>query len=259
MKRLFLVKQIRSGFFTASSNDEWIYKEIGNKKEINTKKVEEVVGDRFIKIFYLGPDMTFYEKALREKVSFSIFRKYHNTIEFKDLVKTYIDDGWTIERPQAVKEYDERANDRYWAKRKRDGYVLYKRELSSEDYKGGFTDKVFGNKDLQEYLKVGGAFGYIGHQVRKPILDKYIEKKFLSLKPRGDVNLVELLVNWLTSTDGRHFGDSLNRLPFKSQKIKVNEHLKEMFNLGYIYSKEEHNGTYKSVVELKKKYAKALL
>lgn len=156
----------------------------------------------------------------------------------------------------------EKARNKILEQKKREGYVLHKnyKSLVSDDYRGGFSEKVFMHPYLSNYIKSNGVFGYIGHSVRKVMLDKYIEKKFLSLKPKKlDVDLVLLLAIWLTSTDGRHFGDYLEGYSLKKQKELIDSNIKNMFNKAYIYNLPEHNGTYKSSLELEETYKGKLL
>jgi len=258
MKKLFLAKQVHSCFASCSSGDVFLYRRVKSEKEVDTNEVKEVAEDRFVKIFYLEEDKTFYDKALTS--GYFVGNSYEGTQEFKNLVNKYVKAGWTTKMPREIRAYHKQDTKKYYQARKTEGYVLYKpfEKLRPKDYRGGFSDKVVNHEHFKSYIKAF-VFGYIGHSVRKSLLDRYIENKFLSLKPKVVVNLVDLLVDWLTSTDGRHFGDELDSSSFKEQKIKVDGHINEMLNLAYLWSKKEHIGTLASTSQLRKKHSQDLI
>lgn len=88
MKKLFLSKQIHSCFASCSSGDAFLYKRVKSEKEVDTSEIDEVVEDRFVKIFYLKEDKTFYDKGL---ASGAFLGNYHDTKEFKDLISKYVE------------------------------------------------------------------------------------------------------------------------------------------------------------------------
>jgi hypothetical protein len=105
-------------------------------------------------------------------------------------------------------------------------------------YQGGFSNEVFNSKELYNYVKSGHAFGWIGHSgARTAAHDKQIEK---GLRKRGISP--SKMYNWISSGDGRHFGDSLEGYTKEEQKAKIEARLNEMYNLCIIYSTPSHGG-----------------
>ena len=100
-----------------------------------------------------------------------------------------------------------------------------------------FSDSVFNCKELKEYVSSGCPFGWIGHSVRKAELDKEIEE---GLRLRGLSS--SKMYNWISSSDGRHFGDSLDGLSSQEQIKEIHKNLNRMFNMCLIYGDENHTG-----------------
>ena len=73
-------------------------------------------------------------------------------------------------------------------------------------------------KELKEYVSSNCVFGWIGHSVRKVELDKIIED---GLRLRGLSS--SKMYNWISSSDGRHFGDSLSGLTLQEQIKEINK------------------------------------
>lgn len=122
------------------------------------------------------------------------------------------------------------------------------------DFNGGFSKDILGNEILKKYIGIGkGVFGYIGHSIRTKNLDKYLEatffKKFFDIE-----NCFDVFCTWLTSTDGRDFGDSLENYSFNEQQIKIDKYINSIFEIGFIYSRPEHDGTLGSTNKLREKY-----
>jgi hypothetical protein len=215
-------------------------------------------------LYYVPEDETFYKRALNGKVFFGGFA---DTPEFKALIAKYVSEGWQVEIPwlEDVLENNRKAEqEAYLKKRIEEGYVIpeWHKGLQAKDYQGGFSDAVFNQPYLQDYLK-DGCHGYIGHSVRKKNLDAYIEMKFIATaRPICILEHLEpesLLAVWLTSSDGRHFGDSLEGFKFEEQKVKVNREVAAMYNRAYVYSLPEHEGTLRSTEELMEEHAGKLL
>lgn len=127
-------------------------------------------------------------------------------------------------------------------------------------YQGGLSNEIMKQKYVKDYIKSGLVCGYLGHSVRTKRLDAYLEQKFLSLVPpkHNDADVYFLLAVWLTSTNGRHFGDSLEGQTLKEQKRIIDEDIKSIFNIAYIYALPEHEGSYASTIALKEKYKDVL-
>lgn len=261
-KKTVIIKHIHSCFASASSNDVWLYNIIAAKdidfvaKEeshiksekhsfINNAIVDEVSEDKFLSVVYLKSDKTFSKKGLAER-NF-IGEGYHNTQEFLDLVKYYIEKGFkSTERPEELIKFYRRREEKEMKRLKAAGHVLWMdyKDRKPEDYKGGFSDEVF--KEMFDYVSRGAVFGWVGHMVRTAVLDKAIEE---GLRKRG--LSCSKMVNWITSGDGRHFGDSLEDLKEKEQLKKIEKYLNSMFNLCLIYGEKSHKGTLDSTQEIR--------
>jgi hypothetical protein len=60
---------------------------------------------------------------------------------------------------------------------------------------------------------------------------------------------------WLTSSDARHWMDSVEDESNSVFKSKFEANLSNIFNRGFIYSLDEHEGSLKSTQELLTKYS----
>jgi len=233
-KYVVFIKHIHSCFASASSNDEWLYKVVPEHKNKVTlvngstvlnsglfekptpgvETIEEVdTEDKFITNVYFKADESFYIFGKNKPG----LKDYHNTPEFKELIQKYVQLGWSTERPEIENERMQRVRNKQIQQRKKDGFVLWKKyeDLKPEDYKGGFSTEMFNTPHLQKYIKQT-PFGYIGHSVRTKHTDRYMEKTLRSL------NLpVDTLSLYLTSSSGRHFGDSLEDLTPEEQEEKI--------------------------------------
>ena len=74
--------------------------------------------------------------------------------------------------------------------------------MSGKIVQKGLSNEVWNQPRLQNYIKSGGAFGYIGAVNRTLLSDKKIEN---ALRQKG-LNDKEIAI-WLTSTSGRHLMD----------------------------------------------------
>jgi len=155
---------------------------------------------------------------------------------------------------------------RYWDKqedirnvtRKEEGFIYCKKydQMTAEDYKGSL-DKAL-NQDTINYISSGVIAGYLGHSARKHEHDKYIERVIDNLTMTVDdveVNKWDVLSSWLSSTDARHWMDSIEDLHMVQFKEKFDNYVTELMTLGFIYGLEEHKGTYTSTMELEDKHA----
>lgn len=74
-------------------------------------------------------------------------------------------------------------------------------------YSGGFTEAVTTRPEWVSYVDdCGEPFGYIGHECRSNRFDRAVEM-FLRGAGLADGGVAV----WLTSSNGRHFGDTLYR------------------------------------------------
>ena len=155
---------------------------------------------------------------------------------------------------------------KYWDKqeeirnvtRKEEGFVFCKRydEMTSEDYKGSLEKAL--TKTTIDYISSGVVAGYFGHSARKHEHDQYIEEiidKIIITVDGVKVDKLEIFSIWLTSSDARHWMDSIEDLELEEFKLKLNNCIPELMTTGYIYSLKEHKGTYTSTMELNNIYA----
>lgn len=253
--RIMLSKRIASCFASFSSTDVILYKEVASLPRVFNKEGLVVDDVALVKVLHLESDETFYERALEDMRHKRVPGHYNTHPDFLALVQKHKDDGWD-KKPEWLDAADKaryaREEAAEYARRKQEGYVICKhfKEMTPDDYRGGFSDEVMASKELKEYVAAGACFGYIGSSCRKPNLDAYIEEQFLSLKPRFEVSrqeMVALLGGWLTSSDGRHFGDALDGCyGLAEQQDLVDRNIKAMFNIAFIYAHPEQDGTMKS-------------
>jgi hypothetical protein len=267
-KAVVISKHIHCGFATFQTGDAFVNiitnsKELDFKPEIgqvieskkfpglNGEIIDGVSGDKQYIGIGLESDKYFYDKMLYASrsglKSLGSMDTYAKTPEFKERVQSYIDKGF-IDKG-FTKDRDIPEQKAYWEReklieqksQKKKGVVLW---MDYEEYKanpalyqGGFSDEVFNSKELYNYVK-GGAFGWIGHSgARTAAHDKQIEK---GLRKRGISP--SKMYNWISSGDGRHFGDSLEGYTKEKQKAKIEARLNEMYNLCIIYSTPSHGG-----------------
>jgi len=263
--RYFLSKQVHSSSSSSSSNDVILKREIQKGvADVFSAKIyrEKVISKNFgFTVYYVEEDKTFYARG-------RIFNDYSKTEEFQVLIAKYESEGWLRTLPwleSKQKEHWAAEEEKEKQKRIKQGYVIpaWSPDIPVKDYQGGFSDAVFNQEKLQEYLKGKGCHGYIGHSVRKKNIDAYIETRFIATaRPICILEHLEpesLLAVWLTSTDGRHFGDSLEGISFEEQKVYVDGYVIKMYNTSFIYSLPEHNGMMESSDTLREKFASKLL
>jgi len=157
-----------------------------------------------------------------------------------------------------ARKYWDKQEDIKNVKRKEQGFIYCKKynEMASEDYKGSL-DKALTQTTI-DYISSGVVAGYLGHSARKHEHDKYIEEiidKIIITVDGVEVDKLEIFSIWLTSTNARHWMDSIENLELDEFKVKLNDYIPELMSTGYIYSLKEHTGTYKSKMELDDIYA----
>jgi len=213
-----------------------------------------------IKFYYLE-DETYYKHAMAQK-NWTVH--YNKTAGYEELIAKYKGFQLLKTRPKIVDKFWAAEKEREIARKKRQNYVFcfdydcYKPEL----IQGGFSDTIFNAPQLHNYIQGHYPCGFIGHSIRKPALDRYLEKAFMKInRPvyMGCPSLVDVLACWLTSSDGRHFGNSLEGCSFKKQKESINNSLADIYNTGFIYLLPEHGGSMQSTHELMDKYSHRLI
>jgi len=117
---------------------------------------------------------------------------------------------------------------------------------------GGFSDEVFNNYYLQDYMK-GIPCGYIGSSYRKAWADKLVEKALRDsgLGPRG-------IAVWLTSTSGRHLADNIRRGHYLDFEKHVNSATGNAFLDVTVWKHPDHEGSLASTLKIRAALEKAL-
>jgi len=172
----------------------------------------------------------------------------------RDKIEKLFTDGLS---PDAL-VYCDKQEDIRNAQKKIDGFIYCKKyeEMTSEDYKGSLNKSL--TQTTIDYISSGVVAGYLGHSARKHEHDKYIEEiidKIIITVDCVEVDKLEIFSIWLTSSDARHWMDSVEELELDEFKVKLNDYIPELMSTGYIYSLKEHKGTYKSTMELNDIYA----
>ncbi len=131
------------------------------------------------------------------------------------------------------------------------GYVLTEtdsKKRTTKDYVGGFLLETFFTEVLISYVEKGICYGYIGHNCRKVWVDEMLSNICLKhIKPDD-------FACWLTSTDGRHFGDYIEYMVESEDRLGVENYIKEklpsIHDKSVIYNHPSHKGTFSSSLEL---------
>ncbi len=262
-KYVTVSKHIHSSSSSWSSKDVYVeinttFKELDFIPEENTRIVSKkfpMLDGQLIE--RLRGDKLYLEIFLESEKKFNYGRfsfsstEIHKTPEFLNLVQSYIDKGFIkhVQTPEQ-KAYIDRKEALERIKDKKQGLVLWMGfEVTKENpklFQGGFSNDVFNSPGIQNYIKGGLAFGWIGHSgARTAAHDKQIEAGLLK---RG-ISPSQMF-NWITSSDGRHFGDSLEGYTKKEQKQKISARLNSMFNRCIIYGLPGHGGTLNHTIEL---------
>lgn len=270
-KTVVFTKHIHSTFSSFSSNDVFLKivakmseldftpnlnTTIQSKKfpALNGETIEEITGDSKFAGVYVSDEKTFYNKALHER---NHFGNFHKTPEFNALVQKYKDKGFAkIDYIEEQEKYRERERQKQSNLLKKCGVVLYMdyEEYSKNPplYQGGFSDAVFRSPKLYQYVSKGGVYGWIGNSsVRTSEHDIQIET---GLRKRG-ISSSEMY-NWISSSNGRHFAESLDGYTKKEQKAKINASLNNMYNCCIIYGCPSHEGLFKDTVDIEEKLKK---
>jgi len=231
--RYFRKKQIHASCSTMSSNDEWVVQEITRQDFVNFNGLEKTISKKHgISVIYVEADKKFYNDEYHTFADQNTIEKYVN--------ETYLRHGWTINHPfvdRALKSHWKDEDDANTARRIKEGYVIprWEKGLPVATYQGGFSDVVFKDEYLQNYLQGGGCHGYIGHSARKPQTDAYLESQWLKHNPDHS-----LLAMWLTSTGGRHFADWARRHRRKNLKAYIKEQISNLIAQALSYREKEN-------------------
>lgn len=232
--RYFWKKQIHSCCATVSSGDAWLTREI----TADTFKVlredaesESVIMDK-VSVVYLDADKRFYYGGLRSEPSKELFQAY---VQAQCEAFNATADNEFLD--EALREHWAKESEREREQRRAEGFLFPsyddQKDAPAEAFQGGLSNVVFQDPKVQRYVSSKGVFGYLGHFVRKPDVDAYLEKSFL------EKSTLPLFALWLTSTSGRHFGDSLEDSIFAEQCAYIDKSVDGLIADAERYAKEE--------------------
>lgn len=264
-KTVVINQHIHSNSSSWSSSDVYV-QIVTNSKELDfTPEPGYIISKKFPmlhnkEISRVNQDSKFMEIYLKSDKTFNYGGFFEtskeNTPEFKALVKSYIDKGFSekVDVP-AETDFWKRERQKECKRLKKRGVVLWMGyeayQGHPEYFQGGFSDEVFNSEQLKKYIGTAkSVHGWIGHgQGRTKYADKLIEA---GLRKRG-ISPAEMY-NWLSSGDGRHFGDSLEECTKEEQKEKIEGHLNSMYNKCIIFACPTHGGTLKSSNEIEAEF-----
>lgn len=126
-------------------------------------------------------------------------------------------------------------------------YNNYKETKIFNPYQLAFSKGLMNNPLCKDYIE-NGDFGYVGHSMRTPELDKYLEKYF-----RDNNWNLDYLATWITSYGARRMCDELYNISDTDQaKIdKFSYEMTNIYNLGLIYSHPSHKGSLNDTIRLR--------
>lgn len=232
--RYFESKQVHSSLSSFSTSDMFVVREITRTEFKKLSGEKTISGKHGFGIVYADSDKKFYSSGRLfsfDRVSKEELLAY--------VVETYLLHGWTVAHPFLKSAQSAHWKDEEIAeceRRTAEGYVIpeWTKDFPVAGYQGGFSDDVFLSPDLYKYVSGGGCHGFIGHSVRKPMMDSYLETQFLKLN--ADKSLFAM---WLTSTGGRHFGDSLEGSSFTEQKKYIRENVARLVEQANKYREQD--------------------
>lgn len=193
---------------------------------------------------YLRSDKTFYNKL---RGNGNLFASAANWPEFKALIDSYASKGWEVDdfsKSEEEKAFDKFLEDKELYQRSDEELVLWNYGHESFDpvqYNGGFSEEVYSHELFRNYVDRGAVYGWLGNTCsRKKEHDQELEKSLVE----GLKLPIKQFVLWLTSTDGRHFAESLGGKPMVEQLQIIRRNKERIYNLALIYSDDRHNGTW---------------
>jgi hypothetical protein len=178
--------------------------------------------------------------------------------KINEIYSSFLNKGYFDGKPDILKDYqdlDSLKRDINNEKIRFDSeYVLwksYKKKYEPKEYVGGFSLDIIFEEILISYIERGMVYGYIGHSCRKKWLDVMLSEILLKHIKNED------FACWLTSTDGRHFGDWIEGRVDDNDREWVRDYIIKQIpiihNKSVIYNHPEHTGTYASTLEIREK------
>jgi len=260
--KVVIVKHIRASLSDTYVNDAILYKVIQEEKVDFPLKagkiimstfypflcgleIGEVKADDKVTLVYTLPDRTF---QLRAKSPLDDFSK---NLDFKLKVSMHTKNfGYTLKQPVEVDSFLKRFEAKEKEDRKQSGFVLFKSaaERTIDDYKGGFSEKMF--KALKNHFKSTLMVpGWLGSHARTFEGDKAIES---GLKKMGLG--VDRIAKWIASTDSKVFGDFVAGSTPKIQVKLIKENMNRLFNMVLVYGAYDHKGTMADTIRIRDEF-----
>lgn len=203
---------------------------------------------------YWNTEETYIDNELGINLIYLKTQTYnHNRERFESL----FDEGFS----KLAQKYWDNQEKRENQKREKQGFVRHKKhdEMKTKDYIGNLDQAL--TSYVKQYISSSGVFGYLGHSWRKYAHDDIIEKVFrkVSVKLDGEeLDKWDLLGIWLTSSDARHWMDSVEDTSLTNFKKNFVSYIPSIVKLGFVYGLDNHEGTFGSTRTLLTEYGDRL-
>jgi len=192
--------------------------------------------------------------VLKNDTRFCVGRLGHDsskTPAFLAVVNKYIAAGWVAGYPAICHQFWQRRAVEASETARMAGYVNWRDSIGEPtplaERFGGFSPFVTDNPQFRRYI-AGTVFGWLGSRSRTQQIDALLEELF---RERGLTS--DEIYSWVSSTEGRHFGDYLDDLPLNKQAAYIRENIGNFCNSAMAYSDPNHKGTLRSTIELKQR------
>lgn len=222
-KLLFVTLQIHGNMSSVSSEDVFLYRVIDTLPKLTLShdsysRYKIVDGPDWAKGLYTVEKHSHTNKVYTniyiEDIRF--YNRHHGLVgadknEMKSHVQTYLDKGWLTELPPMYKTlrevYDKSEEHDELIERIENGYIIphYYRNMPAEQYRGSITDDIWYDTELQDYVKRGVVFGYIGSSNRTHKSDISLIT-FLKMKKWTN----RMIAEFMSCRNARHFADQLD-------------------------------------------------
>ena len=237
-KMCVITKHLHSGCSTWQSRDEHVYLETSKDKLdftlapgiLITKSkslpilvldtIEEITETLDILKLHMLSDKTFYNRT-QSRGEMGIGDSATKE-EMAKLLSTYTNKGWLTQIPlleKTLRDQSEKITEMF---RKSEGFVFpaWDKNRDTIEFQGGLSNKLFKNAVIQDYLKRGGAHGFIGHSSRTFASDRTTERTLIEL---GHSNFE--IAHFMCGSTGRHFADQLGSYYESENQEQIAKHL----------------------------------
>lgn len=162
-----------------------------------------------------------------------------------------------------MKKSDYETSVTYYAERARKGYVRHKEitHMTCRDFLGGFSILYAMSPKTYYDILNGMNGGYIGHGYRRIKHDVIIEKVFknaIAMRGGKVLKIWDILGEWLTSSDARHWMNTHEDDSPKEFEAAVRADAWVIVLLGLTFADPKHKGDARSTYELRLKWEKGL-